>query len=397
MMYAVGKFTQIKRYSTVYTRNNVFSFNANTGAVSTWDPNVTGSVVNSIALSADCSVAYLGGKFTAVGGASATNIAAVSTSTGALITTFAHSASAQVAAMLRVTDAAGNTHILAGGYFKSINYSSADPYFASLNPTTGRNDGYVALSISGNYQFTDQAGNPVRSNPTRVWNFSLSPDGTKVLVMGDFTSVGGLARQQMFMLDLTSPTATVDPWYSPEFDQDCATVEPFWLQAASWSPDGTTIYIATTGYKPATGTGYYTSNPRTGLCDAAAAFPATGTDVTHLWVNYTGCDSLYSTAADASTVYVGGHERWANNPDGCDYPGSGSVAAPGMGGLDPGTGQLSFNPTRGRGHGADDMVITDEGLWIASDNAQNANACGLTPSGTKSYGHMGICLLPYTS
>jgi len=27
-------------------------------------------------------------------------------------------------------------------------------------------------------------------------------------------------------------------------------------------------------------------------------------------VNYTGCDSLYSAAADASAAYFGGHERY---------------------------------------------------------------------------------------
>jgi hypothetical protein len=288
-----------------------------------------------------------------------------------------------------------NGHLLAGGYFKGIN-NSKKHYMVSLNPTTGRDDGYVDLNISGNYQYTDQGGRSTRSNPSRVWNYSLSPDGTKLLVMGDFTSVGGQARRQMFMLDLGATSATVDPWYSPEFDQNCAVGEPFWLQDASWSPDQQTIYIAATGYKPATGTGYFTSQPRTGLCDAAAAFPATGTNVAHKWINYTGCDSLYSTAADASTVYIGGHERYANNPNGCDHAGPGAVSAPGMAGLDPTTGQLSFNPTRGRGQGADDELVTSAGLWIASDNAQNSNSCGVTATGTKATGHKGICMLPYS-
>ena len=67
-MYAVGSFTSIKRYTTVYARNNVFSFGAvSPFKVTAWDPNVNG-VVNSIAFSADCSVAYLGGQFSSVGG-----------------------------------------------------------------------------------------------------------------------------------------------------------------------------------------------------------------------------------------------------------------------------------------------------------------------------------------
>ena len=92
--------------------------------------------------------------------------------------------------------------------------------------------------------------------------------------------------------------------------------------------------MATTGYKP-TGTPAG-ATPRTGPCDAAIAYPSTQTSVTHKWINYTGCDSLYSTAADASTAYFGGHERWSQNPNDCDAAGPGAIVAPGMEGLDPG-------------------------------------------------------------
>ena len=102
--------------------------------------------------------------------------------------------------------------------------------------------------------------------------------------MGDFTSVGGQPRQQIFMLDLSGPTATVTGWTSPEFDgsrasstrrlsYQCATAEPFYVQAAAWSPDDSTIYIGDTGYHPNNWPAGAT--PRNGLCDAAAAFPAT--------------------------------------------------------------------------------------------------------------------------
>ena len=81
-MYAVGTFTAISWNGTTYTRNNVFSFSATKPyTVTSWDPNANG-IVNSITFSPDCSTAYLGGKFSTVGGGSAKNIAAVSTSTG---------------------------------------------------------------------------------------------------------------------------------------------------------------------------------------------------------------------------------------------------------------------------------------------------------------------------
>jgi len=61
-----------------------------------------------------------------------------------------------------------------------------------------------------------------------------------------------------------------------------------------------------------------------------------------------------------------------------------------MEGLSPSTGLLTFNPTRARGLGADDMLVTRAGLWIASDNFQGSDTCGGVG------GHAGICLLPYS-
>jgi len=382
-MYAVGSFTQIKKGSTVYARNNAFSFSATAPfTVTSWNPNVNGTV-NSIAFNSGCSQAYLGGTFTSVNGTSVRNIAAVSTSTGAVNTAFAHSANGQVETLLT-----SGSHVLTGGYFTTINGSSANPYFTSLDTTTGKDDGFLHLSISGNYQFPG-----VGSNPTRVYNQELSHSGTLDLVMGDFTSVGGVPRQQIFMLNLGGSAAAVTGWTSSEFNQPCATVEPFYVQAAAWSPDDSTIYIGTTGYKPYNQS---TSVPRSGLCDAAAAYPASQTSVSHKWINYTGCDSLYAAAADAHAAYFGGHERWSMNPQGCDAQGPGAYPAPGMEGLDPANGALYINSagtagyyTRARGLGADDMEITGAGLWIASDNLNNSSQCG------GAGGHAGICFLPY--
>lgn len=383
-MYAVGEFTQIKRGTTVYNRNNAFSFSATTGVVTSWDPNVNG-MVNSVALSADCSVAYLGGLFTSVHGTTVKNITAVSTATGAVVPGFGSSAGGQVSALVR-----SGSHLLVGGYFPAIN-NSPRKYMASLNLTTGVDDGYVNLNISGNYVYVDQQGRPSKPNASRVYNFTMSPDGTKLLAMGVFTSVGGVGRRQIFMLDLGPTSATVNPWYSSEFDVNCMPVQPFWLQDASWSPDMTKIYIATTGYKPALGPAYYTFNPRSGLCDVTAAFPTTPGLVSNLWINHTGCDSLYSTAADANTVYLGGHHRWVDNTFACDRKGIGATDSPGMSGLDPTTGTIKpgFNPTKGRGLGSTDMLVTPAGLWIASDNQANVNQCGGV------HGHSGICFLPY--
>jgi hypothetical protein len=393
-MYAVGNFTEIAKGSVTYQRENVFSFLATAPyTVTSWAPDVVGTgtsngssnTVSSIAFSGgNCADAYIGGKFSSVNGTAAKNIAEIDTTTGNVVTSFAHSASGSVNTLLGV-----GGHILAGGYFTSVNGSNADPYLASLNPVTGKDDGFVHLAISGNYQFPG-----VVSNATRVFNQVLSHSGTLDLVMGDFTSVGGQPRQQIFMLDVSGTQATVTPWTSAEFNGNCATVEPFYVQAAAWSPDDSSVYISTTGYHP---NGQPVGQtPRTGLCDVAAAFPSTQTSVTHTWINYTGCDSMFAAAADAGAAYFGGHERWSDNPNDCDAQGPGAYSAPGMEGLQPSNGELYVNAantagyySRSRGYGADDMLVTSAGLWIASDNEDKAQNCGGVA------GHSGICLLPY--
>ncbi len=409
-MYAVGTFSAIIKGSTTYQRENIFSFSAvSPFTVTAWAPDVVGTatssggVINSIAfVGGNCSDAYIGGHFTSINGTSVQNIAEIDTTTGNVVTTFGSGANGVVETLLGY-----GTHVLAGGYYTSINNSNADPYMTSLDATTGKDDGFVHLSISGNYQFPG-----VKSNPTRVYNQALSHGGTLDLVMGDFTSVGGLPRQQIFMLNLATDPATVTGWTSPEWDgsqgeatpknptngypYECATDEPFYIQAAAWSPDDSTVYIGTTGYHP---NGWPVGKtPRNGLCDAAAAFPSTQTSVLHEWVNYTGCDSLYSAAADAEGAYFAGHERYSMNSDDCDALGPGGYNAPGMEGLQPTTGDLYVNPagtagyySRGRGAGADDMLLTSAGLWIASDNLDGTAMCG--GQGNLS----GICFLPYPS
>src|ERR1700735_1176371 len=298
-MYAVGSFTEIQQGSTTDARDSIAFVGGN------------------------CADAYIAGNFTSVNGTSVKNIAEISTSTGDVVSGFGHTANGVVETLVGFGD-----HVLAGGYFTSINDSTADAYMASLNPATGKNDGFVGLHISGNYEFHN-----VSPNPTRVYNQALSHGGTLDLVMGDFTSVGGQSRQQIFMLNLAGATATVTGSTSPQFDGNCATVEPYYVQAAAWSPSDSEVYIGTTGYHPdGKPVG---KSPRTGLCDAAAAFPATQTSVSSTWINYTGCDSLYAAAADSSGAYFAGHERYSMNSDDCDALGTGGYNAAGMEGRGP--------------------------------------------------------------
>ena len=372
-VYAVGRISSIKQADTVYPRSSAFSFSATTGVVTGWSPSVDGDL-SSVALSPDCSTAYLAGDFSTVNGESADNVVAVNTTTGAVIEAFAHSASAHVDTLQFV-----HGQVVAGGQFTSINGAKRSR-MASLDATTGLPTKWLKLAFAGKYP---------RSSPTKVYNSQLSHDGTRLLIEGVFTTIATVPRQQVAVLDLGSTSVSLNGWHAPELDAQCMPVESFYAKGGNWSADDSQIYVVSTGYKPNGGS---TSAPRSGLCDSAAAFPATATDVKHDWINYTGCDSLYSVVADASTVYIGGHERWSNNPLGCDRAGTGAVAMPGIGGLGVTDGlATSWNPTRFRGHGAEDLLLTNAGLWVASDNAGNGSgqACGGKPR------HGGICFFPY--
>jgi hypothetical protein len=414
-MYAVGSFPSvIGKNSQVLTRPDAFSFSAaDPYPISPFElsfdlaptPNETAPVINTIAFDGgDCTHAYIGGNFK-VTGSSVMDIAEVDTATGALVAGFGGTG-ASIARGVVNTIVDWNGHLLVGGQFSDIDdHSGKTPgaYFASLNPATGLNDHYIAsatagdaLLLAGHYSYTDQAGKTTVSNATAVTNQQISPDGTRDLVEGDFMTIGGQARQQVAMIDLGSTAATLDGWNAPEFNAYCNFVAPDYAQAAAWSPDNNTVYFADSGYKPSMDPGYDathpTDSPRAGLCDSASSFPAThNATVQHNWINYTGCDSLYSVATDGTNLYFAGHERWVDNSNGCDGAGPGSIASEGIEGLSPADGSLVADPTRARGLGADDMLFTPAGLWIASDNYNGSASCGGVS------GHAGLCLLPYTS
>src|SRR5262249_59334773 len=134
-MYAVGTFSSIKRGSTTYTRNNIFSFSITSPYnVTTWAPNVVGpygttqngsDVVDTIAfVNGDCTHAYIGGKFSSINGTAVKKIAEITTTgtTGSGVTGVRSNASGTIQTIV-----AANRHPLVGGDFTRINGDPPDP------------------------------------------------------------------------------------------------------------------------------------------------------------------------------------------------------------------------------------------------------------------------------
>jgi hypothetical protein len=227
----------------------------------------------------------------------------------------------------------------------------------ALSTDNGRDTGYVSLPISGSVK-------PGGAGPVEVYRFAVSPDGSKLLGIGNFTTVGGIARPRAFMLDLGPTSATVAPWYYQALANDCsAAALRAQLRDVDFSPDGSYFVLAATGYVPQTG------GVGRDICDGAARFETGIPNPTRpTWINYTGGDTLHSVAVTGAAVYVGGHQRWLDNPLGRDSAGAGAVSRPGVGAIDPVSGKaLAWNPTKTRGVGTKFIYPTATGVWFGSD------------------------------
>ena len=196
---------------------------------------------------------------------------------------------------------------------------------------------------------------------------AVSPDGTRLVATGNFTTVNGASRRRAFELDLGA-TATLSTWHAPRFDVDCvATSRLISAQGVDFSPDGSYFVIVATGGP--TGTN--------GICDAAARFETANVsaNVQPTWINWTGGDTLYSVAVTGAAVYVGGHQRWLDNPLGHDSAGPGAVSRPGHRRDRPGDRQgagLESHQIPQPRHKA--LFATRAGLWVGSDGTSSGTS-----------------------
>jgi hypothetical protein len=350
-MYAGGKFHNVQNPSraTTLVRDNLFSFDATTGAISDWAPNVDGEVWRTLYVAP---YLYVGGAFKNADGVASRLVRyRVDTPTPQIDTDWIPQG---ITGLVDDLDYVGGRLIVAGAFKKRL---------VALNPDTGRDTGYINLDIAGTVK-------PNGAGPTEVYRFAVSPDGTKLVAIGNFATVAGQARRRAFMADLGSTSASLAAWYYLPLANSCrATSLAAQLRDVDFSPTGTYFVIAATGYIPAT-----TSGIGRDICDAAARFETSIANPNRpTWINYTGGDTLHSVAVTGAAVYVGGHQRWLDNPFGTNSAGPGAVSREGVGAIDPATGKaLSWNPGKTRGVGTKVIYATPAGVWFGSDGRRFA-------------------------
>jgi hypothetical protein len=359
---AAGTFTSVSPSGTFsntgddLVRNRIFAFDATTGAIDTsFNPNL-GGAANS--LDTDGTYIYVGGSFGSVGGNTAIKRVVKLTAAGAVVSAFNAVPNSGVNEVVvrgsRVFIGGGFTSVVSGGVASTRNR------LAALNPATGAVLAGVNVPFTGVYD-------PDLGGSTNIKRFDVSPDGSRLVAIGNFSTVGNLPRSQIAVLDTSGATATVAAWFTDRYDaahNDCAGVFDTFMRDVDFSPDGS--------YFAVTATGAYAGGVFSGtLCDTTTRWEINSTGNDPTWSDFTGGDTTYGVAVTGSAIYVGGHMRWENNPFQGDQAGPGAVPREGIAALDPVNGlPLSWNPGRSRGVGAQALFATGQGLWVGSDTTR---------------------------
>jgi hypothetical protein len=385
-MFLGGTFTSIGEHGSVnvVTRNYIAAFDAGTGKIDQgFVPAVNGEV-DAIAPGPGNSV-YIAGKFTTVNGAS-TRVDLLDATTGQRVAGWTPPVLNGITQTL--TTVGGNLYI--GGAFTSATSGGQQTVHKGLVEVNG-STGAVVKTMT--VQLTGRHGTGSRQGPLGPKKLAVSPDGTEMVVIGNFTDAADSTtaplqhNDQVVRLNLTSTTATVQSnWSTAKYSAQCANnAFDSYIRDVQFSPDGSYFVIV------ATGGGTFSSNVdgSRSLCDTAARWETngTGSNVQPTWVDYTGNDTFWSVAVTGSAVYAGGHQRWVNNTTASDSAGEGAVPRPGIVALDPVNGMpLAWNPGRNpRGAGAYVVYATSTGIWVGSDTDWIGN---------RKYKHMKVAFFP---
>ena len=346
-IYAGGIFTQVQASTggPILSRSNLFSFDASTGAINTFAPTFD-NTVKALVAAPDGNL-LVGGFFNSVNGdTTAHKLVKLNPTTGQRITAFnVGNPNGQVWDIKMA-----GSQLIVGGRFTTIKNVARDR-LAAVDPTSGNVSNNVSFSIT----------DPHTSDSTPwVYSLDVSPDGSKLAIIGNFMKVNGLDRPQAALIDLSTSPATLANWETDRYIPPCfSNAFDTYMRDVDFSPDGSYFVIAATG-GPNVGT----------LCDTAARWNTsdTGTALQPAWVDVTGGDTLSAIAITGVAVYTGGHQRWMNNYYGSDSAGPGAVSRPGIAALDPSNGvPFSWNPGKDRGAGVFALMATNTGLWMGSD------------------------------
>ncbi|MCB0909083.1 MAG: hypothetical protein KDB63_18410, partial [Nocardioidaceae bacterium] len=350
-----GSFTQARSWgsSTVVSRPGILAYDTATGQLVSGFAPVLDGTVYSLVPGPVANTVLAAGTFKKVNGKSFGRVVLLNTVTGARVKSFK---SANINGRINSMAVAGN-RLYVGGNFTKVN-TLAHGGIVALDYTTGVLDPFVNNQTSQRHNDTGTGA----KSAVGVTELDVTPAGDRVVAIGNFKKVDGIARDQVVVLDTSGASSVVaSTWATTRFTPYCSkNAFDSTVRDVSFSPDGSFFVVTSTG-GPYSGT----------LCDSAARFEtfATGTDLQPTWVDYSGGDTLWGVEVTDDVVYVGGHMRWMNNVNGHDSAAQGAVARPGIAALSVKNGMpLDWNPGRHtRGEAAYVFLATDDGVYFGSN------------------------------
>ncbi len=226
VVYMGGSFTSLMSHGSprrTVTRHRLAAVSEATGAPLAWNPNVNGAVHTIRVVGQRV---YVGGSFTAIGGRAVRNVAAVSRSTGRVITKFRGSANGEVDAL-----AASATKLYLGGTFSRVD-GFAHSNVAAVALGTGAVAGGWAARTNG-----------------AVHTLLVGTGSGRVYIGGHFSAIDGKSRP--FLGAVGAKKGAAFTWASAPLGQ---------VWALALSPQGQ-LYVGVGGhqggqldsYNPATG------------------------------------------------------------------------------------------------------------------------------------------------
>ena len=266
-VYATGSFSQTwpagtSQAGNTTARTNLLAYDITTGNLIASFNHTLNAQGLTITASPDGSRLYVGGDFTTVDGQTRNHIAAFSTATGALDTSFHPTIGSQVAAI-----AATNSAVYAGGNFFTAN-GVARTRLAAFAPSNG-----ALLSWAPT------------ADDNQVSAMVMSPDKTRVIVGGKFATLNGITVYGLGSLD--AATGSTLPFAINQTVQDYGSK----CGILSLSVDGNQVYGSGFAFGCGNFEGTFAADPNTGNI---------------VWVNDCHGDT-YSTFPTGQTLYSVSH------------------------------------------------------------------------------------------
>ncbi|RWZ50892.1 PKD domain-containing protein [Labedella phragmitis] len=277
-VYVAGKFETARPSgaaagTNTVVRRNFLAYDLTTGALLPFAPRFN-QQVRTLAASPDGTRLYVGGFFTTVNDVSRSYIAAFDIPSQAL-SSFAPNVTRRVEALV-----ATNSTVFAGGAFSSV----------------GTTERLKAASFTRAGQLTPW--NP-RAGDGAVSALTVSPDGSKVVLGGSFTTMNGSSNPGYGLAAVDATAGELMPWAINSLIRNGGVNSAI----LSLTSDGTSVY----------GTGYHYGEGG----NLEGTFKADWNGGTLQWVEDCHGDT-YSVSAGSDVIYTAGHAHYCGNLGG--YP-----------------------------------------------------------------------------